>query len=52
MAAGCYSRRDECIRKLVPEFGEGWGCKVVLGNALAATGYNITSLVVQSPAAR
>jgi NAD+ synthase len=34
----------------VPEFGEGWGCKVVLGNALAATGYNITSLVVQSPA--
>jgi NAD+ synthase len=49
-AAGCYSRRDEAIRKLVPAFGEGWGCKVVLGNALAATGYNITSLVVQSPA--
>lgn len=48
-AAGCYSRRDEFIRKLVPEFGEGWGCKVVLGNALASIGYNITSLVVQSP---
>lgn len=48
-AAGCYSRRDEFIRKLVPEFGEGWGCKVVLGGALASTGYNITSLVVQSP---
>lgn len=48
-AAGCYRRRDEFIRKLVPEFGAGWGCKVVLGNALAATGYNITSLVVQSP---
>jgi NAD+ synthase len=48
-AAGCYRRRDEFIRKLVPEFGEGWGCKVVLGNALATTGYNITSLVVQSP---
>ena len=49
-AAGCYSRRDDFIRKLVPEFGEGWGCKVVLGGALATTGYNITSLVVQSPA--
>jgi NAD+ synthase len=48
-AAGCYRRRDEFIRKLVPEFGDGWGCKVVLGNALATTGYNITSLVVQSP---
>jgi NAD+ synthase len=48
-AAGCYRRRDQCIRKLVPEFGEGWGCKVALGNSLAATGYNITSLVVQSP---
>lgn len=48
-AAGCYQRRDEFIRKLVPAFGEGWGCKVILGNALAATGYNISSLVVQSP---
>ena len=48
-AAGCYRRRDEFIRRLVPEFGDGWGCKVVLGNALATTGYNITSLVVQSP---
>jgi NAD+ synthase len=48
-AAGCYRRRDEFIRRLVPEFGDAWGCKVVLGNALATTGYNITSLVVQSP---
>ena len=29
-AAGCYERRDEFIRRLVPEFGAGWGCKVVL----------------------
>ena len=29
-AAGCYQRRDEFIRRLVPEFGAGWGCKVVL----------------------
>src|SRR5262249_3944195 len=47
--AGCYRRRDECIRKLVPAFGPGWGCKVVIADALAGEGYNLTQLVVQSP---
>jgi NAD+ synthase len=49
-AMGCYARRDEAIRKLVPEFGPGWGCKVVISNPLASAGYTITSLVVESPA--
>jgi NAD+ synthase len=44
-AAGCYARRDSFIRKLVPDYGEGWGCKVVLSGGA----YNITQLVVQSP---
>ncbi|MBO6756975.1 MAG: NAD(+) synthase [Roseibium sp.] len=48
-AAGCYRRRDDFIRRLVPEFGEGWGCKVVLANALANKGLNISSLVVEAP---
>ena len=48
-AAGCYARRDDCVRKLVPEFGPGWGCKVVIANALESDGYNLTLLVVQSP---
>ena len=48
-AAGCYARRDAFIRQVVPEFGAGWGCKVVLANALKAEGYNITRLVVQDP---
>ncbi|WP_424601968.1 NAD(+) synthase [Bradyrhizobium sp.] len=48
-ASACYERRDECIRRVVPQFGPGWRCKVVLANALRNTGYNITSLVVQSP---
>lgn len=48
-AAGCYRRRDDLIRRLVPEFSAGWGCKVVITNALEGKGYNITSLVVQSP---
>ena len=48
-AAGCYTRRDGFIRQIVPEFGEGWGCKVVLENALTGRGYNISWLVVASP---
>jgi NAD+ synthase len=48
-AAGCYQRRDDFIRKVVPEFGEGWGCKVVLEDALAGRGYNISWLVVANP---
>ncbi len=48
-AAGCYERRDAAIRRLVPDFGAGWGCKVVIANALKGAGYNITSLVVQAP---
>jgi NAD+ synthase len=48
-AAGCYRRRDEFIRTLVPAFGPGWGCKLAIANALAHDGYNLTQLVVQSP---
>lgn len=49
-AAGCYTRRDGFIRQVVPEFGEGWGCKVVLEDALTGRGYNISWLVVANPA--
>ncbi len=48
-AAGCYRRRDDFIRKIVPEFGPGWGCKIVLTNALEGRGINLSSLVVESP---
>jgi NAD+ synthase len=48
-AAGCYSRRDGFIRQVVPEFGDDWGCKVVLENALTGRGYNISWLVVANP---
>jgi NAD+ synthase len=52
VAAGCYSRRDGFIRKIVPEFSEGWGCKVVLEDALTGRGYNISWLVVADPEGR
>ncbi|MEP7456474.1 NAD(+) synthase [Phyllobacterium sp. SB3] len=48
-AMGCYERRDACIRQIEPEFGSGWASKIVIANALATEGYNISSLVLQSP---
>jgi NAD+ synthase len=48
-ASGCYQRRDDYIRKLVPAFGPGWGCKVAIRNSAEAGGYNISYLVVRSP---
>lgn len=51
-ALGCYARRDACIRRLVPGFGPGWGCKIVLDEAARARGYNLSALVVRSPVGR
>ncbi len=48
-AQGCYARRDGFIRQVVPEFGQHWGCKVVLEDALTGRGYNISWLVVANP---
>jgi len=48
-AMGCYERRDAFIRTIVPEFGPGWGCKIVIANPLQGEGYAVSSLVVQSP---
>ncbi len=47
-AMNCYRRRDDLIRTLVPEYGEGWRCKVAISNALDG-GYAITWLIVQNP---
>jgi NAD+ synthase len=48
--AGCYQRRNEAIRRVVPEFGDDWGCKLVLPmDRLEGDLINVTYLVVQPP---
>jgi NAD+ synthase len=49
-AIGCYRRRDDAIRKLLPEYGERWRCKIVLPeDRKDRNRLNLSSLVVQSP---
>lgn len=47
-ACGCYRRRDDAVRRVVPEFGEGWGMKVALPG-LEGGRLNVTRLVVRAP---
>jgi len=49
-AAGCYRRRNEAIRRVIPEFEDDWRCKIVLpGNRLESDQLNFYSIAVQAP---
>ena len=48
-ALGCYQRRDDAIRAVVPEFGPGWKSKLVIADAIESR-IAVWSIVVQSPA--
>jgi len=37
-AQGCYARRDDAVRAAIPEYGDGWKMKLVLGHGLLETG--------------
>jgi NAD+ synthase len=48
-AARCYERRDEAIRRAVPDYGPGYRCKVVLPSVLSGQAYRVSQLVVRAP---
>jgi NAD+ synthase len=48
-AVGCYRRRDEAIKSVIPEYGPDFKCKIVLPSVLDDERYRIFSVVVQSP---
>lgn len=48
-AARSYQRRDDAIRKVITEYGEGYKCKIVLPNLLDSSTYSFYSVVVRSP---
>jgi len=46
---GCYDRQLEAIRMAVPEYGEGWRCKLTIPSLLEGDRLNITKLTVADP---
>lgn len=47
--AGCYRKQEEAIRTLVPEYGAGWKCKLVMPSIVETERLSVTRLTVQSP---
>jgi len=48
-ALGCYDRQLEAIRMAVPEYGQGWRCKLVLPSLLDGDRLNLAQLTVADP---
>jgi NAD+ synthase len=48
--AGCYRRRDDAIREVLPEYGDGYKCKIVLPDLVHSAAYPVFSVVTRSPA--
>lgn len=46
---GCYRRRDDAIRSVVPEYGEGYLSKIVLPSVIDSDALRLYSIVVQAP---
>ena len=52
-ALRCYERRDEAIRRVLPEYGAGWASKIVLpGARLESDRLNVYYLAARSPDGR
>ena len=49
---GCYQRQLEAIQMALPEYGEGWKCKLTLPSLSEGDRLNITTLTVADPSGR
>ena len=48
-AAGCYRRRDDALRTVMPEYGPGYRCKLVLPDMIGRSAYAVHSATVSTP---
>lgn len=48
-AVGCYRRRDEAIKLVIPNYGPGWKSKIVLPSVIDGDQYRVFSIIAQSP---
>ena len=45
-----YTRYNDAVRSVIPEYGEGWKSKIVTSDITENRGYTLFSVVAQSPA--
>jgi len=48
-AAGCYREQAEAVRKVMPDYEDGWGMKLVLPSLLESDRLSVFSVVVRRP---
>ncbi len=48
-ALGCYQRRDDAIRLVIPEYGKGWKSKIALPDLVDSSSYAVYAVIAQSP---
>ena len=48
-SVGCYERRDEAIRKIIPEYSREYTCKITLPDVFEKGEYRLFSVTVESP---
>ncbi|HPA16087.1 MAG TPA: NAD(+) synthase [Desulfobacterales bacterium] len=48
-SVGFYTRYDDAVRLVIPEYGEGWKSKIAISDSIETRGFNVFSIVAQSP---
>jgi len=48
-AVGFYSRYDDAVKSVIPDYGAGWKSKIVIPNVIESKGYNVFSVVAETP---
>jgi NAD+ synthase len=48
-SVGFYNRYNEAVRRVIPEYGDGWKSKIVLPDDQDKKGYNIFSIIARKP---
>ncbi|MDY6793065.1 MAG: NAD(+) synthase [Thermodesulfobacteriota bacterium] len=48
-SVGFYRRYDEAVRMVIPQYGDGWKSKIVTPNVIETKGFNLFSIIAQSP---
>lgn len=46
---GFYKRYDDAVRQVIAEYGPGWKSKIVIPNITESKGFNLFSIVAESP---